>query len=128
MLLTTDEHLVSRWVRAHGARRVVRVLGVGEGDANVRVTHRPEPFGYGRSVRQALHQLCRVTGANADFLRSASFFLRSVVTMLAPASWEGCFGPLGEGRLSPAGEEHIHPDGRVNPFRWDFRQRLVRTG
>ena len=73
VLLTTDEHLVSRWVRARGAPRVVRVLGVGEGDANVRVTHRPEPFGYGRSVRQALHQLCRVTGANADFLRASSF-------------------------------------------------------
>ena len=73
VLMTTDEHLVSRWVRDRGARRVVRVLGVGEGDANVRVTHRPEPFGYGRSVRQALHQLCRVTGANADFLRASSF-------------------------------------------------------
>lgn len=73
VVLTTDEHLVSQWVRDRGARRVVRVLGVGEGDANVRVTHRPEPFGYGRSVRQALHQLCRVTGANADFLRAAAF-------------------------------------------------------
>jgi len=73
VLLTTDESLVAQWVRERGARRVVRVLGVGEGDANVRVTHRPEPFGYGRSVRQALHQLCRVCGANLDFLRAASF-------------------------------------------------------
>jgi hypothetical protein len=73
VVLTTDEHLVSRWVRAGGRFRVVRVLGVGEGDANVRVTHRPEPFGYGRSVRQALHQLCRVTGTNLDFVRASSF-------------------------------------------------------
>lgn len=73
VLLTTDDQLVSRWVRRHGGNRVVRVLGVGEGDSNVRVTQRPEPFGYGRSIRQALHQLCRVTGTNLDFLRASAF-------------------------------------------------------
>lgn len=73
VLLTTDEALVSRWVRAGRRARVVRVLGVGEGDANTRLTQRPEPFGYARSIRQALHSLTRVTGTNLDFLRASSF-------------------------------------------------------
>ena len=73
VLLTTDEALVTRWARVHGHDRVVRVLGVGEGDADTRVSRRREPFGTARSIRQAFHSLCRVTGTNLDFLRASSF-------------------------------------------------------
>ena len=73
VLLTTDEAVVGRWVRAGRRARVVRVLGVGEGDANSRLAQRGEPFGYARSIRQALHSLSHVTGTNLDFLRASAF-------------------------------------------------------
>jgi hypothetical protein len=75
--LTTDRALVERWIereRAQGRRpRLVRVLGVGEGDARGALTRRAEPFVYFKAMRQALSELRRTTGTNLDFLRASSF-------------------------------------------------------
>ena len=73
VVLTTDEALVRRWIGASGQRRVVRVLGVGEGDADPRLALRGEPFLFFKSVRQALVSLRRNTDTNHDFLRGAAF-------------------------------------------------------
>lgn len=75
--LTTDRALVERWIereRAHGRRpRLVRVLGVGEGDARGALSRRAEPFVYFKAMRQALSELRRATGTNLDYLRSSAF-------------------------------------------------------
>ncbi len=73
VVLTTDEALVRRWLRATGQRRVVRVLGVGEGDADPRLAMRAEPFAFFKSVRQALVSLRRATDTNHEFLRASAF-------------------------------------------------------
>ncbi len=75
--LTTDRALVERWIereRGHGRRpRLVRVLGVGEGDARGALTRRAEPFVYFKAMRQALSELRRATGTNLDYLRASAF-------------------------------------------------------
>ncbi len=75
--LTTDRALVERWIereRASGRRpRLVRVLGVGEGDARGAITLRAEPFAYFKAMRQALSELRRATGTNLDYLRASAF-------------------------------------------------------
>ncbi len=71
VLLTSDAELVNRWLTKSGGRRVVRVLGVGEGEAATSVLGRPEPLVFHRAVRQALTMLCRRTGVSLDFLRGA---------------------------------------------------------
>jgi hypothetical protein len=73
VVLTTDESLVRRWLRATGQRRVVRVLGVGEGDADPRLAMRAEPFAFFKSLRQALVSLRRATDTNHEFLRASAF-------------------------------------------------------
>jgi hypothetical protein len=73
VLLTTDEGLVRDWMADRHQRRIVRVLGVGEGDADPRVTMRAEPFAWFRAVRQALVEVRRSTGTNDDFLRASAF-------------------------------------------------------
>ncbi len=77
VVLTTDRALVERWIereRAQGRRpRLVRVLGVGEGDARGALTRRAEPFVYFKAMRQALSELRRATGTNLDFLRASAF-------------------------------------------------------
>jgi hypothetical protein len=73
VVLTTDEALVRKWLAATGQRRAVRVLGVGEGDADPRLAMRAEPFGFFKSLRQALVSLRRNTDTNHDFLRSSAF-------------------------------------------------------
>ncbi len=75
VLLTTDEALVRDWLADRQQRRIVRVLGVGEGDADPRVTMRAEPFAYFKSVRQALVEVRRSTGTNDDFLRTSAFLV-----------------------------------------------------
>jgi hypothetical protein len=56
-----DARAVSGW-RATGQRRAVRVLGVGEGDADPRLAMRAEPFAFFKSLRQALVSLRRNDG------------------------------------------------------------------
>jgi len=73
VVLTTDEALVRQWLGSTGQRRVVRVLGVGEGDADPRLAMRGEPFLFFKSVRQALVSLRRNTDTNHDFLRGSAF-------------------------------------------------------
>lgn len=73
VLLTTDRELTQAWVASSGARRVVRVLGVGEGEAATAVARRPEPFFYAHAVHQALALLCRDARVNLDFLRAGAF-------------------------------------------------------
>ena len=73
VVLTTDEALVREWLSQGGRRRVVRVLGVGEGDADPRLSMRGEPFVFFKSLRQALVSLRRNTDTNHDFLRSSAF-------------------------------------------------------
>lgn len=73
VLLTTDVRLVEAWLRRGGRRRVVRVLGVGEGDARPRIAARAEPLHALAPVRQALATLRQSTGTNADFLRASAF-------------------------------------------------------
>jgi hypothetical protein len=77
VVLTTDRALVERWIereRSLGRRpRLVRVLGVGEGDARGALTRRAEPFVYFKAMRQALSELRRATGTNPDYLRASAF-------------------------------------------------------
>ena len=73
VVLTTDEALVGRWLASSNAGRVVRVLGVGEGDADPRLSMRGEPFNFFKSLRQALVSLRRNTDTNHDFLRCSAF-------------------------------------------------------
>jgi len=73
VVLTTDETLVRRWLSATGQRRIVRVLGVGEGDADPRLAMRAEPVAFFKSVRQALVSLRRATDTNHEFLRASAF-------------------------------------------------------
>lgn len=74
VLLTTDEQLVRAWLAADSSRkRVVRVLGIGEGDAHPSLAARREPFGYAKALRQALVELRRQAGVNHDYLRASAF-------------------------------------------------------
>lgn len=57
VVLTTDEDLVRTWVARGTHNRIVRILGVGEGDDNAAIRDRTEPFLFAKSVRQALAAL-----------------------------------------------------------------------
>lgn len=69
VVLSTDPAVIAR---APG-ERLVRVLGVGEGDARPAVTDRDEPFAFFKAMRQSLSSLRRATGTNLDFLRASGF-------------------------------------------------------
>lgn len=75
VVLTTDpkvvEHMLSRGDAA--TRRVVRIVGVGEGDAPISVSERDESIVFFRSFRQAFSNLRRSTRRSIDHLRAASF-------------------------------------------------------
>jgi len=73
MILTTDRKLVQECVKKHGSSRVVRVLGVGEGDQHPALCRRPYPLVFFKSIRQALAQLRRNTGTTPQTLRAAAF-------------------------------------------------------
>ncbi len=79
VVITTDRALVDEWIareRSHGRRpRLVRVLGVGEGDARGVLTRRGEPLIYFKAMRQALSELRRATGTNLDYLRASAFMV-----------------------------------------------------
>jgi len=76
VLMTNDRALVETWTQARGQNgRVLRILGVGEGEAQSAVGRRPAPLCFLRSVRQAISALGRDAGVNLDFLRSCSFAL-----------------------------------------------------
>ncbi len=72
VVLTSNIGVVREWLRT-GAGRVVRVLGVGEGDTALRLTRRAEPLGFHKSIRQALQSVCEESGTNLDYLRSSAF-------------------------------------------------------
>jgi hypothetical protein len=69
VILSTDPAVIAR---APG-ERLVRVLGVGEGDARPAVTERVEPLVFFKAMRQALSALRRASGTNIDFLRASGF-------------------------------------------------------
>ncbi len=73
VVLTSDERAVKAWLEATGHGRVVRVLGVGEGDDDPRVGARPEPLLFLKSMRQALVNLRRSTGVGHGFVRQSAF-------------------------------------------------------
>lgn len=72
VVLTTDEAVVSALI-AGGHRRLVRVLGVGEGNDDPVLTRRPEPLMFFKAMRQSLVFLRRAVGAHVDFLRGSAF-------------------------------------------------------
>ena len=72
VVLTSNIGIVREWLRT-GAGRVVRVLGVGEGDTALRLTRRAEPLGFHKSIRQALQRVCEESGTNLDYLRASAF-------------------------------------------------------
>ncbi|MEZ4392558.1 MAG: hypothetical protein R3A48_15835 [Polyangiales bacterium] len=69
VVLSTDPAVIARGAGG----RIVRVLGVGEGDARPAVTEREEPLVFFKSMRQSLSALRRATGTNLDFLRASGF-------------------------------------------------------
>jgi hypothetical protein len=69
VILSTDPAVLAR---APGDR-LVRVLGVGEGDARPAVTERAEPLVFFKAMRQSLSALRRASGTNTDFLRASGF-------------------------------------------------------
>ena len=73
VVLTTNDDLVREWLQAKKYGRVVRVIGIGEGDDNPLVSQRREPFLFLKSVRQALAQLRRETETDLDFLQRSAF-------------------------------------------------------
>lgn len=73
VVLTSDERAVRAWLDATGHGRVVRVLGVGEGDDDPRVGARPEPLLFLKAMRQALVNLRRSTGVGHGFVRQSAF-------------------------------------------------------
>ena len=73
VLLTSDAALVDRWRAAGGHERVVRVLGVGEGDDDPAVARRGEPLLFLKAMRQALVHLRRSTGVEHGFVRQSAF-------------------------------------------------------
>lgn len=72
VILTTDESVVEALI-ASGHRRLVRVLGVGEGNDDPVLTRRPEPLMLFKAMRQSLVFLRRAVGAHVDFLRGSAF-------------------------------------------------------
>ncbi|MFO0630847.1 MAG: hypothetical protein U0325_35190 [Polyangiales bacterium] len=69
VILSTDPAVIGR----AAGERLVRVLGVGEGDARPAVTERAEPLVFFKAMRQALSALRRASGTNIDFLRASGF-------------------------------------------------------
>ncbi len=72
VVLTTDEAVVEALI-ASGHRRLVRVLGVGEGNDDPVLSRRPEPLMFFKAMRQSLVFLRRAVGAHVDFLRGSAF-------------------------------------------------------
>ena len=72
VVLTTDEAVVAALVRA-GHRRLVRVLGVGEGNDDPVLSRRTEPLLFLKAMRQSLVFLRRSVEAHVDFLRGSAF-------------------------------------------------------
>ncbi|MCB9543187.1 MAG: hypothetical protein H6703_12170 [Myxococcales bacterium] len=72
VVLTTDEAVVAALVKG-GARRLVRVLGVGEGSDDPVLSRRVEPLLFLKAMRQSLVFLRRSVGAHVDFLRGSAF-------------------------------------------------------
>lgn len=72
VVLTTDEAVVEALIAA-GHRRLVRVLGVGEGNDDPVIGRRAEPLMYFKAMRQSLVFLRRAVGAHVDFLRGSAF-------------------------------------------------------
>ncbi|MCA9541488.1 MAG: hypothetical protein KC620_21470, partial [Myxococcales bacterium] len=72
VVLTTDEAVVRALVAA-GHRRLVRVLGVGEGNDDPGLARRKTPLLFQKAMRQSLVHLRRAVGVHIDFLRSSAF-------------------------------------------------------
>lgn len=72
VVLTTDE-AVARALVAAGHRRLVRVLGVGEGNDDPVLSRRAEPLLFLKAMRQSLVALRRAVGAHVDYQRGSAF-------------------------------------------------------